>query len=592
MLQGPEARFSSEGLGRYGRYRVERLIGSGSAGAVFLGRDPILGRPVAIKVIPLRTSRSAEERAERMELLRRAFGPLSSLAHQNLVTVHDVGIEEEHSFLVMEYVPGRDLASHLADGLLAPEQVSSLATQLARALDFAHGHDFTHGDLKPSNVIVTPGWEVKLTDLGVASALSASGLGHANSRWDDPEHLAPEVAEGESPSPASDRFALGVLLYSLLAGRPPFQGDDSTATLWRIANEQPPLPSDLAPELPIAVDGVLLRALAKKPRERYSTCSELAEALRAALAQADEPGPAVYATQPLDENLRRQLRISGSLTRPVASAHRDLDSATPAVTSPVRAEPTDEPAERSRRRRWPWAAAALLAVGLAAGAVWLGAGWREPHAGVEGTPGDAGTEDFSWGSSTRPRAGSGDPRPPAAQVVEPVENEPDIPREVGAPEALEGPAEGALAEEEVGPAVSEPAGESGPQAEGPAVEPTAPPRAEPPAAVEHREATMRIRLASEVPTGDVTVWAEDRVLLERRFHFGGPLQRLRRDAPPGGQWEETVSLEPGLTFFRVRVTLPSGTMEEIPLRRTLRAGEEAILEIRITPRREISAQLH
>lgn len=594
MLQGPEARFSSEGLGRYGRYRVERLIGSGSAGAVFLGRDPILGRPVAIKVVPLRTSRSAEERAERMELLRRAFGPLSSLAHQNLVTVHDVGIEEEHSFLVMEYVPGRDLASHLADGLLAPEQVSSLAMQLARALDFAHGHDFTHGDLKPTNVIVTPGWEVKLTDLGVASALSASGLGHANSRWDDPEHLAPEVAEGESPSPASDRFALGVLLYSLLAGRPPFQGDDATATLWRIANEQPPLPSDLAPELPIAVDGVLLRALAKKPRERFSTCTELAEALRAALAQADEPGPAVYATQPLDDNLRRQLRIAGALTRPVPSAHGGLDPATPATTSPVRAEPTEAAAERSRRRRWPWAAAALLAVGLAAAGVWLGTGWRDRGGAVEGTPGDAGSQGFSWDSSTPPRPGSDARRPPAPPVVEQVEGEPDASRAIvaGAPEALEAPAEGVLVPEAAGPVVPEPAAESGGAAEALSAEPSAAPSTETRAAAADREATMRIRLASEVPTGDVTVWAEERVLLERRFHFGGPLQRLRRDAPRGGQWEETVSLEPGLTFFRVRVTLPSGTMEEIPLRRTLRAGEEAILEIRISPRREISAQLH
>lgn len=593
MLQGPEARFSSEGLGRYGRYRVERLIGSGSAGAVFLGRDPILGRPVAIKVVPLRTSRSAEERAERMELLRRAFGPLSSLAHQNLVTVHDVGIEEEHSFLVMEYVPGRDLASHLADGLLAPEQVSSLATQLARALDFAHGHDLVHGDLKPTNVIVTPGWEVKLTDLGVASALSASGLGHANSRWDDPEHLAPEVAEGESPSPASDRFALGVLLYSLLAGRPPFQGDDATATLWRIANEQPPLPSDLAPELPIAVDGVLLRALAKKPRERFSTCSELAEALRAALAQADEPGPAVYATQPLDEDLRRQLRIADPLTRPVPSAHRGLDPATPATTSPIRAEPAEAPAERSRRRRWPWAAVVLLAIGLAAAGVWLGTGWRDRRADVVSTPADASSEGFSWDSSARLRPGSGHPRAPAAPVVEPVEGEPDAPRAVaeGTPEALEGPAETAIVPEEADPAGTAPGPESGPAAEAPPAEPSAAPSTATRAAAADREATMRIRLASEVPSGDVTVWVEDRVLFERRFHFGGPLQRLRRDAPPGGQWEETVSLEPGLTFFRVRVTLPSGTMEEIPLRRTVRTGEQAILEIRISAHREISAEL-
>ncbi|MEZ5331562.1 MAG: serine/threonine-protein kinase [Thermoanaerobaculia bacterium] len=242
-----------------------------------------------------------------------------------------------------------------------------MATQLAAALDFAHDHELTHGDLKPANVLVTPGWEVKLTDLGVVSALSSSGLGHANTRWDRPEHLAPEVAEGGPPTPASDRFSLGVLLYSLLTGRLPFQGDDATATLWRIANEQPPLPSDLAPELPATVDGVLLRALAKEPEERYPTCAELADCLARALADRDQPVPAVYATQPLDEDLRRQLRIA-SATTPLPDEARASEPATPAPR-PARPRPAaPTPRRRRRRRLWPWAVLLLL---LLAGTVAL-----------------------------------------------------------------------------------------------------------------------------------------------------------------------------------------------------------------------------
>lgn len=583
MLHGTETRFSSEGLGRYGRYRVERLIGSGSAGAVFLGRDPILGRPVAIKVIPLRTCRGTEEKAERLELLRRAFGPLGSLAHQNLVTVHDVGIEEEHSFLVMEYVPGRNLASHLADGLLVPDRVAAVATQLAAALDFAHDHELTHGDLKPANVLVTPGWEVKLTDLGVVSALSSSGLGHANTRWDRPEHLAPEVAEGGPPTPASDRFSLGVLLYSLLTGRLPFQGDDATATLWRIANEQPPLPSDLAPELPATVDGVLLRALAKEPEERYPTCAELADCLARALADRDQPVPAVYATQPLDEDLRRQLRIA-SATTPLPDEARASEPATPAPR-PARPRPAaPTPRRRRRRRLWPWAVLLLL---LLAGTVaWLlpGGRWRALLGDRQGDE-RRGAEGFSWDASAsppttaeetgeeleRPTASEPDHRESPAEEAAPISTEPFFPAEAPAP-GPERLAPDAAPEEDPAPARTRAAVPGGLD--------------ELPAA---QEARLRIRLASEVQTGDVRVWAGDRIILERRFHFGGPLQRLRRNAPPGGQWEEIVALDPGPALLRVRVTLPTGTLEEIPLRRTLTAGEERILEIRVSPRREITA---
>lgn len=582
MLQGPEARFSSEGLGRYGRYRVERLIGSGSAGAVFLGRDPILGRPVAIKVVPLRTCRSAAEKAERMDLLRRAFGPLGSLAHQNLVTVHDVGIEDEHSFLVMEYVPGRDLASHLAEGLLAPERVGGLGTQLAQALDFAHGHDLTHGDLKPTNVIVTPGWEVKLTDLGVVSALAVSGLGHANSRWDSPDHLAPEVTEGKEPSPASDRFALGALLYSLLTGRPPFHGDDATATLWRIASEQPPLPSDLAPELPVAVDAVFLRALAKDPRDRFSTCSELAEALCDALAEREPPRPAVFATQPLDEALRRELRLAGSATKPVEVEHARLDPRPPAATAPVR-RARRETAPGRRRRIWPWAALLLLAfLGLAAFQAWRSGAFPWLGGQPRSAAPPAGREELSWDAApTSPSA----PERAAPVPTTGIEDPPSL-ASAGtptAPSAVPGVTDDVDPEPE--PVESGPAPMEG---VAPADEPATPIAS--PEGTANDGARLRIRLASEVETGDVAVWADDRVLLERRFHFGGPLQRLRREAAPGGQWEQIVPVEPGLTFFRVRVALPSGTTKEIPLRRTLQGGEEHVLEITISPHREIDAR--
>jgi hypothetical protein len=574
--QGPEPRFSSEGLGRYGRYRVERLIGSGSAGAVFLGRDPILGRPVAIKVVPLRTCRSSAEKAERMELLRRAFGPLGSLAHPNLVTVHDVGIEEEHSFLVMEYVPGRDLSSHLADGSLAPDRVIGLATQLAQALDFAHGSNLTHGDLKPSNVIVTPGWEVRLTDLGVVSALSSSGLGHASSRWDRPEHLAPEVAEGEEPSPASDRFALGVLLYSLLTGRLPFQGDDATTTLWRIANEQPPLPSDLAPELPVAVDGVLLRALAKKPVDRFAACSDLAEALRKALSE-QRSGPHVYATQPLDEELRRQLHAAGAATTPLSAVTPEPAAA--AITAPVRGEAGGAVGGR-RRRLWPWAALGLLALALAAAGLLRNGPSEIPGTGQTGhSEPAAAPEGFSWDSSlpadepTAPAAPetTAGPAPPVRTAVAGEEAAaPGIPPERKRSQETGNDAEGAVGDQ---------ANDSPDDAR----------RAE--ERVEVRDVRLRVRLASEVPTGEITIWSGEEVLLERRFHFGGPFQRLRRNMAPGGQWEEILSIAPGLSYLRVRVTLPAGTLEEIPIRRTLRPGSEHVLEITISPSREIAARL-
>ncbi|SDS86189.1 serine/threonine protein kinase [Nocardioides scoriae] len=257
------------------RYTRRRLIASGGMGEVWEARDTLLGRDVAVKVLRRELADDAGFRARFSAEARHAAG----LQHPGIAAVYDVGVptDGQPPYLVMELVDGRPLSDLLAgDRALDPEQTRRLALQVARALGVAHRAGVVHRDVKPANLLVMPTGQVKITDFGIARAAGDASLTQTGQIVGSPHYLSPEQARGEASTPASDVYALGVVLFECLSGRRPFGAETAVATaLAHLRDEVPPLPDGLPEDLV----RITRRALAKDPAERYPDGDALAEAL-------------------------------------------------------------------------------------------------------------------------------------------------------------------------------------------------------------------------------------------------------------------------------------------------------------------------
>ncbi|HVH99041.1 MAG TPA: protein kinase [Enhygromyxa sp.] len=252
------------------RYVLERELGRGSKGIVFAGRDQLLEREVAIKLIDLTNlTNPIGDPGELEPQLRREAKQAASLHHPGVVPIYDFGRDDELLFLIMPLIQGRSLRELLDEGPLAIPLLAEIGRQLALALAYGHGRAIVHGDVKPSNVILTP------DDEGVAVCLTDFGLAQLG---DTSPYLAPEQVRGESVDARSDLYALGAVLYECAAGRPPFSGDRD-ALLEAIPNEAPPRPGSLRPELPGELEALIASLLAKQPSRRPSNAREVAERL-------------------------------------------------------------------------------------------------------------------------------------------------------------------------------------------------------------------------------------------------------------------------------------------------------------------------
>jgi serine/threonine-protein kinase len=265
-----------------GRYELERELGRGAMGTVFLGRDPRINRVVAIKAIPIVEEFSEADLAEARARFFREAEMAGRLKHPGIVTVHDAGEDGGIAWIAMEYVAGRLLSEFVAsDRLLPAAEVLEVTARIAEALDYAHAQDVIHRDIKPANVMFNPETlETKITDFGIARLTNSSST-KSGIVLGTPSFMAPEQLEGRNVTGRSDLFALGVTLFQLLAGQLPFRADSMTGLMDKIANAQHPPLRTIRPDLPPCVAAIVDRALKKDPAERFTSAGEMARAIRA-----------------------------------------------------------------------------------------------------------------------------------------------------------------------------------------------------------------------------------------------------------------------------------------------------------------------
>ena len=316
-----------------GRYELGELIGYGGMAEVHRGRDTRLNREVAIKVLRADLARDPSF----LTRFRREAHSAAGLNHPSIVSVYDTGEDDGPDgtpvpFIVMEYVEGRTLRDILkSEGRLPGRRAMEIAADICAALDFSHRNGIIHRDIKPANVMITPAGAVKVMDFGIARAVAdtsatvtqtANVIGTA-------QYLSPEQARGESVDARSDVYSTGCLLYELVTGVPPFQGDSPVAVAYQHVRENPVMPSARNPEVPRALDSIVMKALAKNQFNRYQSAGEMRADLQRALAN-----------QPVDGRGGDDRRRAHPVHRPHASAGRCRCAATPrSTTSAARGAP-------------------------------------------------------------------------------------------------------------------------------------------------------------------------------------------------------------------------------------------------------------
>jgi serine/threonine-protein kinase len=265
---------------RLGRYQLEREIGRGAMGIVYLGRDTAINRMVAIKAIPLASEFSDAELVEARARFFREAETAGRLNHPNIVTIYDVGEERGLAYIAMEYLKGRHLSDYAkSDSLMEPRKVLEIIGRTADALGFAHKQQVVHRDIKPANLMYDPSTDIlKITDFGIAR-LSGAGSTRTGIVLGTPSFMSPEQLEGRTVTGHSDLFSLGVSLFQLLTGQLPFTADSMTGLMQQIAEAPHPPLRAFRPDLPACVEGVIDRALAKNPDARYDSGAQMAAAL-------------------------------------------------------------------------------------------------------------------------------------------------------------------------------------------------------------------------------------------------------------------------------------------------------------------------
>jgi eukaryotic-like serine/threonine-protein kinase len=328
------------------RYQILSRIGSGGMADVYCAQDLQLGRKVALKLLYRRFA----EDEEFVERFRREASAAAGLQHANVVGVYDRGEWDGTYYIAMEYLEGRSLKQLIVDtGPLAPLAAIDIVEQILKAARFAHRRGVIHRDIKPHNVIIDEEGRAKVTDFGIARA-GASDMTETGSIMGTAQYLSPEQAQGHAVSARSDLYAIGIVLYEMLAGRVPFDGESAVTIALKQVTEAPVPPSAYNAAVPGELDAVVLRALEKDPEHRFADADEFIAALEAVRVQLGQI-PAGQSTAVFGA-------IAAPITDPTALAAAGIPVEEPIVDGAADEEPSPDEEER-RRRQWPWIAAVL-----------------------------------------------------------------------------------------------------------------------------------------------------------------------------------------------------------------------------------------
>ena len=264
-----------------GRYEIEKELGKGAMGVVYFGKDPKIGRVVAIKTVALSQEFEADELEDVKERFFREAETAGRLNHPNIVSIYDAGEEHDLAYIAMEFLKGKDLVPYTKpDNLLPLPKVMSIIARVADALDYAHKQNVVHRDIKPANIMYDPETDTpKVTDFGIARITDSSKT-KTGMVLGTPSFMSPEQLAGKKIQGSSDLFSLGVSLYQLACGKLPFEGDSMAQLMYRIANEPPTSILSVNPGLPQCLADIIEKMLAKKSEERYTNGAQVAEALR------------------------------------------------------------------------------------------------------------------------------------------------------------------------------------------------------------------------------------------------------------------------------------------------------------------------
>lgn len=323
-----------------GRYQILELIGGGGMSNVYLAHDRILDRDVAIKI--LRYNFSDEDELHRR--FQREASSATSLTHPNIVSIYDVGEEEDMHYLVMEYIKGQTLKQYIQQyAPVSPMRAVSIMLELTSAIAHAHQNQIIHRDVKPQNILMDEEGNVKITDFGIAMALSATSFTKTNSVLGTVHYLSPEQARGGIATVKSDMYALGIVLYELLTGQLPFMGESAVSIALKHLQAETPSVRKIVPSIPQSLENVVLKATAKEPHHRYANV----EAMRTDLQTV------------LDENRRNEAKFAVPEDMDKTKAlpiirdfkPKEMDEATIAMVKEEKANPKPVPPTKKKKKR-------------------------------------------------------------------------------------------------------------------------------------------------------------------------------------------------------------------------------------------------
>ncbi|MFM1650634.1 Stk1 family PASTA domain-containing Ser/Thr kinase [Brevibacillus sp. B_LB10_24] len=350
-----------------GRYQLERRVGGGGMAVVYKARDLVLNRPVAVKV--LRPQFSVDE--DFVQRFRREAQAVASLSHPNVVGVYDVGQEDDTHYMVMEYIEGSTLKEVINEhGALPVKEAVRIAIKICDALDHAHQNHIIHRDIKPHNILIGKNGQVKVTDFGIARAVTSATITHTGAVLGSVHYFSPEQARGGVTAEKSDIYSLGIVLYEMVTGQLPFSGDSPISVALKHLQEPLPEPREINPAIPQSVENVILRSLMKDPFMRYASAKEMLDDLETCLLPERLNEPKVEV--PSDED---ETRVLPAITPEMLEQVKQERHFPQRARSAAAAEEEDEEEETSQqnpanRKKWlirsvVWSGAAVLFVVLA-----------------------------------------------------------------------------------------------------------------------------------------------------------------------------------------------------------------------------------